>query len=253
MANLINPLPVITGPRWTGVRYFCTTRAGGVSRPPYDTLNLSARAGDEPHMVEENRSRLRAILPSDPLWLWQVHGSDVVDADGTLPQEPAADASVTTTLGRVLAIMVADCLPILIADDKGKVLGAIHAGWRGLAGGVVERTLQVMQAKAPQSLGWRAWIGPGIGPDAFKVGQDVFDVFAATDPQVQRFFIARREHPGKWFADLPGLARWRLQRAGVEHIASCDFCTVNDARRFFSYRRDGLTGRMAMLAWLSNA
>jgi hypothetical protein len=218
-------------------------------------LNLSLRVGDEPALVEENRRRLRAIVPSDPLWLRQVNGCDVVDADELLSfsEEPAADASVTSSPERVLAIMGADCFPVLIANHGGTVLGAAHVGWRGLARGVVERTLQAMQVKAPHNSRWRAWIGPGIGAGAFEVGQDVLDAFTVTDPQVQTFFVARHGQPGKWLANLPGLTRWRLQRAGVEQIDACGFCTASDARRFFSYRREGCTGRMAMLAWLSNA
>lgn len=250
MERLIHGLPVITGPQWPGVQFFCTTRAGGVGVAPHDTLNLGLRAGDQPDTVQENRRRVRAAVPSQPLWLRQVHGADVVDADDTdLPPEPAADASVTATPGRVLAIMVADCLPVVITDLDGTVVGAAHAGWRGLAGGALEHTLQRLRAKAPRAHGWRAWVGPGIGPTAFEVGADVRDAFAADGPDALASFTPRPELPGKWLADLPALALLRLRRAGVEDAQACGCCTVSDPGRFFSYRRDGTTGRMALLAW----
>lgn len=244
-------MPVITGPRWTGVHYFCTTRAGGVGTAPHDTLNLGLRAGDQPDAVAENRRRVRAMLPAEPLWLRQVHGARVVDADGPLEDEPAADAAVTSVPERPLAIMVADCLPVLIADTGGRVLGAAHAGWRGLAGGVLENTLDALRAKCPDAARWQAWIGPGIGATAFEVGQDVLDAFAADGPGAAVLFAARPGLPGKWLADLPALAALRLSRAGVAAVHHSGLCTMSDPGRFFSYRRDGQTGRMAMLAWLS--
>jgi YfiH family protein len=273
------------------VNYFCTTRAGGVGVAPHDTLNLGRRAGDNPDTVAENRRRVRAAVPAEPLWLRQVHGSEVVDADAMdaagepaagepaagepaagepaagepaagepaagesttgapAQEEPAVDASVTTQPGRVLAIMVADCLPVVITDSKGQVLGAAHAGWRGLSGGVLENTLAAMRAKAPQAEGWRAWVGPGIGPQHFEVGQDVLDAFTADDPATARYFTPRPGLSGKWLADLAGLADFRLRRAGVQEVALSGLCTVSASDRFFSYRRDGETGRMALLAWL---
>ncbi len=252
MERVIAGLPVVTGPEWPGVNYFCTTRAGGVGVAPHDTLNLGLRAGDNPDAVAENRRRVRAAVPSDPLWLRQVHGSEVADADQPgLQPEPALDASVTAQPGRVLAIMVADCLPVVIADADGTVLGAAHAGWRGLSGGVLEHTLAAMRAKAPRATAWRAWVGPGIGPREFEVGQDVLDAFTADDPATARYFTPRPGIPGKWLADLAGLADFRLRRAGVQEVALSGLCTVTQADRYFSYRRDGQTGRMALLAWLS--
>ncbi|MFU1915100.1 peptidoglycan editing factor PgeF [Bordetella avium] len=253
MDRLIGSLPVVTGPEWKGVTYFCTTREGGVGVPPHDSFNLGVRAGDHPEAVAENRRRLAAALPGEPRWLRQVHGPVVHDADQARPDEEiAADASVTTEPGRVLAIMVADCLPVLIADAQGQVLGAAHAGWRGLAGGVLENTLALMRSKKPAADGWRAWVGPGIGPSAFEVGADVLEAFgAAGDAEVAQFFHAAAE--GKWLADLPGLARLRLKRAGVSDVALSGLCTFQDRARFFSYRRDRETGRMAMLAWLAPA
>ncbi len=251
MERVMAGLPVVTGPEWTGVSYFCTTRAGGVGVAPHDTLNLGLRANDNPDAVAENRRRVRAAVPSAPLWLRQVHGAEVIDADQPgVPAEPAVDASVTAQAGRVLAIMVADCLPVVIADAGGKVLGAAHAGWRGLSGGVLEHTLAAMRAKAPQASSWRAWVGPGIGPQQFEVGQDVLDAFTADDPATARYFAPRPGLPGKWLADLAGLADFRLRRAGVQEVSLSGICTVTEADRYFSYRRDGVTGRMALLAWL---
>uniref|UniRef100_UPI0039F10B45 peptidoglycan editing factor PgeF n=1 Tax=Bordetella sputigena TaxID=1416810 RepID=UPI0039F10B45 len=256
-------MPVVTGPRWTGVHYFCTTRAGGVGTAPHDTLNLGLRAGDRPEAVEENRRRLRALLPAEPLWLRQVHGTRVVDADrpaesaaenpagNSVESEPAADAAVTTSADRPLAIMVADCLPVLIADTSGRALGAAHAGWRGLAGGVLENTLDALRRKRPDASSWQAWIGPGIGPAAFEVGADVLDAFDPADREAAALFMPRAGLPGKWLADLPALAELRLRRAGVREVHRSGLCTVADPGRFFSYRRDGQTGRMALLAWLS--
>lgn len=269
MERMTASLPVITGPAWPGIRYFCTTRAGGVGQAPHDTLNLGRRAGDQPHVVEENRRRLRAMLPAEPFWLRQVHGSRVVDADtdthggtdihggsGAMPQdveEPAADAAVTSTPDRVLAIMAADCLPVLIADRQGRVLGAAHAGWRGLSGGVLENTFEALRRKCPQADQWQAWVGPGIGPSAFEVGEDVLQAFAPDGPDAQALFQPRHEKSGKWMADLPALAALRLRRAGIADVHVSGLCTVTDRDRFFSYRRDGETGRMAMVAWLRPA
>jgi YfiH family protein len=257
-----SPLPLVSGPDWAGVRYFCTTRGGGVGRAPHDTLNLGRRAGDDPAAVAENRRRLRGMLPAEPLWLRQLHGAGVVDADTWNPAgggvqadaetEPGADAAVTARPGQVLAILVADCLPVVIADADGRVLGAAHAGWRGLAGGVLENTLAALRVKCPAATCWQAWIGPGIGPSAFEVGQDVLDAFAADGPEALALFTPRPQRPGKWLADLPGLAQLRLRRAGVAAVYASGLCTVSDRERFFSYRRDGETGRMALLAWLQS-
>ncbi len=254
MERMIAGLPVVTGSDWKGVSYFCTTRAGGVGAAPHDTLNLGLRAGDDPAVVAENRRRLRAAVPSEPLWLRQVHGAGVVDADAPQAEtEPAADASVTSRPGRVLAILVADCLPVLIADAEGRAVGAAHAGWRGLAGGVLENTFAALRAKAPGASQWRAWVGPGIGPQAFEVGDDVRDAFISDDSSVAAYFRPRPGVQGKWLADLPGLADFRLRRAGVKEVSLSGLCTASDAKRFFSYRRDGQTGRMAMLAWMPPA
>ncbi|ALM81790.1 peptidoglycan editing factor PgeF [Bordetella sp. N] len=250
-------LPVVSGPAWPGVRYFCTTRGGGIGRAPHDTLNLGLRAGDDPDVVVENRRRLRAMLPAEPLWLRQVNGSEVLDADsrsdgGGIPTdaEPALDSAVTGQIGRVLAVMGADCLPVLLVDQNATVLGAAHAGWRGLSGGVLENVLAALRRKNPAATQWRAWVGPGIGPDAFEVGEDVLRAFTSDDEEAAALFRPYPDRPGKWLADLAGLAALRLRRAGVQDVHVSGLCTYTDRERFFSYRRDGVTGRMAMVAWL---
>ena len=227
--------------------------------PPYESFNLGMGAGEAPAIVQANRQILRTCLPSDPLWLKQVHGNVVVDADVSRPSlqdlletPPAADASCTTKPGRVLAILTADCLPVVMADDKGTVLGVAHAGWRGLAAGVLENTLENMRQRQPHATGFRAWIGPGIGPTAFQVGEDVRLAFEGSGADRPGAFVPDPSAAGKWLADLPGLACWRLARAGVERIDLSGACTVTDpGGRFFSYRRDKTTGRMATLAWLA--
>ena len=227
------------------VRALVTTRAGGISTGPYASLNLGLRTEDDPAAVAENRSRIEQLLPQSPRWLQQVHGSAVVDAD-SLDSAPQADASVARRVGTVCAIMVADCLPILLADRAGTCIGAAHAGWRGLAGGVIGNTVARM-AIAPDEL--VAWIGPGIGPTAFEVGDDELKAFCAASPESRSAF--RPLKPGKWLCDLPALARNALQQAGVASIHGGDLCTYRDPGRFYSYRRDRITGRMAALIWLA--
>ncbi len=255
-------LPIVHGPHWPGVRILCTTRAGGVSADPYTSLNLALHVGDAVDSVVANRQRLRPLLPSDPLWLNQVHGIEVFDADGVPGQQrapigrqhaepgmqaPTADAVITTTPGRVLALLTADCVPIVIASSCGRALGLAHAGWRGLAGGIVEATLQRLQRAVQGSATWRAWIGPCIGPQVYEVGEDVYRAFAV--PPAPEALVPRPGAPGKWLCNLPLLARARLQAAGVEQVETSGWCTVSDSR-FYSYRRDGVTGRFATLAWL---
>ena len=239
---------------WQGVELFCTTRQGGVGQTPYDTFNLGLGAQEDPASVHENRKRLQQLLPAEPAWLQQVHGNRVVDADdaqwfdASLPP-PAADASVTAQPGRVLT---ADCLSVVLADQAGSVLGVAHAGWKGLAAGVLEATLQKMQSKRPSASGWRAWVGPGIGAKAFQVGDEVRVAFNGAGAEQAGLFLPDPLEPGKWRADLAGLACWRLAQMGVSRVENSGLCTVNDpARQFFSYRRDRVTGRMATLAWLS--
>ena len=249
----------VVGPKspWPGVRFFCTTRSGGYSAAPYDQLNLGFGSGDLPESVRRNRQTLRLRLPADPCWLKQVHGTDVFDVDRVDARqvwvEPQADASTTSQAGRVLAILTADCLPVIMANAQGSVLGAAHAGWRGLASGVLEQTFAKLRAQKPDSQGWRAWIGPGIGPMAFQVGSEVREIFTNLEAALEAYFFPDPMAAGKWLADLSGLAQARLRRLGVEHIESAAACTVTDPeRRFFSYRREGQTGRMATLAWLQH-
>ncbi len=242
---------------WQGVKLFCTTRHGGVGQPPYDTFNLGLGAQDDPATVLENRQRLRQRLPGEPAWLAQVHGARVVDADEPVlfapgQQPPSADACVTAQPKRVLAVLTADCLSVVLADQAGSVLGVAHAGWKGLAAGVLEATLLKMQAKVPRASDWQAWVGPGIGAQAFQVGQEVRQAFEGQGAEQPGLFLPDSLVVGKWRADLAGLACWRLQKMGVATIENSGLCTVNDPeRRFFSYRRDRVTGRMATLAWLA--
>ncbi len=237
-----------------GVGALSTTRCGGVSRPPYDDgaggggLNLGVHVGDDPVAVARNRALLRAQLPAEPAWLTQVHGTQVLDA-ARVAGAPEADASISDRPGVVCAIMTADCMPVLLADAGGRVVGAAHAGWRGLAAGVLENTVESMRkAGAGQVL---AWLGPGIGPAAFEVGDDVRDAFAHLGPQAQAAFRRIDGVAGKYRADLPALARLALARVGVSAVAGGADCTVSDAARFYSYRRDRVTGRMASLIWIS--
>jgi len=242
---------------WKGVTAFCTTRFGGVSQAPYESLNLGLGSGDDSEQVLANRRLLSASLPSEPQWLKQVHGARVELVDFRQPLDsclvPEADASVTTQSGCVLAILTADCLPVVLADSQGTVLGVAHAGWRGLAAGVLEGTLEAMVASQPQAQDFRAWLGPAIGPSAFQVGADVLEAFVSVDPQADRYFRLDPDQANKWLADLPGLAEYRLRKWGLTHVENAGLCTVTDPqRRFFSYRRDKQTGRMATLAWLQH-
>lgn len=233
-------------PEWpapANVKAFITTRAGGVSQGPYAGLNLGLRAGDDPAAVEANRERLRAALPAEPKWLRQVHGCTVVEADD-LDLVPEADAALARAPRTVCAMLVADCIPVLLADRAGSTVAVAHAGWRGLAGGVLEGVVGRMDVAREALL---AYLGPGIGPGAFEVGADVRDAFLASDARAAEAFSPHE--PGKWMADLFLLARQRLQRCGVTRIYGGGLCTHSDPRRFYSYRRDGATGRMAALIW----
>lgn len=227
-----------------GVRALSTTRLRGVSTGPYHSLNLGDHVGDLPAHVAENRARVAAHLPAPPLWLSQVHGVRVVDAALAADGEPA-DAALVRLPGRVCAVMTADCLPVLFCHSAGQVVAAAHAGWRGLAGGVLEATLAAMEVPGDEVM---AWLGPAIGPTAFEVGDEVRAAFVAADPAAASAFVARAE--GKWLADLYALARLRLRACGVAAIYGGDRCTVSEAGLFFSHRRDRVTGRMASLIWL---
>lgn len=229
-----------------GVHAFVTTRAGGVSRPPFDSLNVGFTTGDDREAVRENRRRLTALLPRDPAWLKQIHGSDVVNAEG-VADPPAADASVAATAGVVCAIQIADCLPVLLCDRQGTLVAAAHAGWRGLAAGVIDNTVASMTAAGARADDLMAYIGPGIGPRAFEVGDEVRDAYMSRDTGAQSAFVAHRS--GKWLADLPALTRRALARCGVGAVYGGNMCTYSDPARFYSYRRDKVTGRSVALIW----
>lgn len=228
------------------VRATVTTRAGGVSSGPWASFNLASHVGDDPAVVAENRRRLRAALelPSEPSWLRQVHGHEVARLPGPLPE--TADAAVVFARGPVCAVLVADCLPVFLASREGDRVGVAHAGWRGLAAGVVEATVVALGCDPARLV---AWLGPAIGPQAFEVGEEVRSAFTAADPAAATHFHPGRA--GRWLADLPALARRRLMECGVASVHGGGSCTVADAARFYSYRRDGVTGRMAALAWLA--
>ena len=256
-----------------GVGVLSTLRSGGVSVGRYGAgggdlafeahesgagkfiecgggLNLGLHVGDDPAAAEENRRLLRAQLPAEPSWLAQVHGTRVVDLsseiDGQGPSE--ADASMSSRPDRVCTIMTADCLPVLLADYRGTYVGAAHAGWRGLAQGVIEQTVAALRASGADQL--TAWLGPAIGPEAFEVGIEVRRAFAHLGPQAE---VAFKPVPGKadkFLADLAGLARIVLLRSGVTQVSGGGDCTVSDPAKFYSFRRDQITGRMASLIWI---
>lgn len=228
-----------------GVRALVTTRAGGVSAGPYASFNLATHVGDDPAAVTENRRRLRAHLPGEPLWLAQVHGSGVVRAEDAVDCAEA-DAAFTRRAGRVCAVLTADCLPVLLCNDVGTVVCAAHAGWRGLAGGVLEAALRAM-GEPPERL--LAWLGPAIGPRAFEVGAEVREAFLAHAPEATAAFAPRSN--GKWLADLYRLAEQRLNAAGVARVLGGGHCTFSEAERFYSFRREKTTGRMASLIWMA--
>jgi YfiH family protein len=254
------------------VHAFTTLRHGaGVSLPPFDHFNLGNRVaadGDDAATVERNRAELveRFALPSTPHWLRQVHGTEVQRFDAPAPSlaiageepapylirgwggveaEPVADASVTSTPGVVLAILTADCLPVVFANTEGTQIGAAHAGWRGLANGVLENTVAAMHAPANELI---AWLGPAAGPQAYEIGEEVFDAFVSRDAEAASAFVATR--PGHWRVDLYHLARQRLAALGITRVYGGDLCTISDPQRFYSHRRDARTGRMATVIWM---
>jgi purine-nucleoside/S-methyl-5'-thioadenosine phosphorylase / adenosine deaminase len=240
--------PEFLRPTWPSparVHAAMTTRTGGLSVGPFMSFNLATHVGDDPAAVAGNRRRLREALalPVEPAWLDQVHGIGVAVLPG--PAEGGADAAVTFTPGHVCAVLVADCLPVVLASGDGDRVGIAHAGWRGLAAGVVEATVAALDCDPARLV---AWLGPAIGPRAFAVGDVVRAAFLARDAGAAGAFEAARD--GRWLADLPALARRRLAAAGVGVVTGGEFCTHADPDRFYSYRRDGATGRMAALAWL---
>lgn len=239
-----------------GVRALTTTRHGlGVSAAPFDTFNLGLRSGDEAEAVAENRRQLAAALrlPSPPRWLRQVHGIEVVREPGF--DEPEADAAVTAMPGTVLAILTADCLPVVFAASDGSEIAVAHAGWRGLATGVLEATVAAMRTPASEIV---AWFGPCAGSDAYEVGDEVREAFGRTDSLAASMSFFRPTRPGHWLVNLYGLAKRRLMDAGMPAMSvhGGGLCTISDPARFFSHRRSttdgsGRTGRMATLAWIA--
>ena len=235
-------------PQWPApakVKTCVTTRSGGISAAPYDSFNLGEHVGDDPKAVIKNRQRLVSLLGCKPAWLQQVHGVAVVEADPAHVLE--ADASWTLKPNIACTVMTADCLPVLFCDRAGTRVAAAHAGWRGLAAGVLEATLAKLAVPADQVL---VWLGPAIGPQAFEVGAEVREVFVAQHAQTAGAFQPSA-HADKYMADIYQLARIRLAACGVEDVYGGDFCTVTDPR-FFSYRRSAQTGRFASLIWLGN-
>ena len=243
----MNPADFLIIPDWPAppnVMAAQSTRIGGFSAAPYTSFNLGSHVGDNSMVVTRNRMLLEPLMPSEPIWLQQVHGVTVADAGqaGCLPE---ADACISAHRGAVCVVMTADCLPVLLCDEKGSVVGAAHAGWRGLCDGVIEATVNAMQVPPATVM---AWLGPAIGPSAFEVGDEVRDAFVARQPSAAAAFVAHAE--GKWLADIYMLARLRLRSMGIERIYGGDLCTYTDPARFYSYRRDGVTGRMGTFIWL---
>ena len=250
-------------PDWpapAGIRAVCSTRAGGASAPPYDSLNLGDHVGDRPGQVANNRAIFQAAIGAQPIFLNQVHGTEVLPIDANTPHASSADACLTKQVGIACTIMVADCLPMLLTTTRGDWVAAAHAGWRGLAGsggdGVVEATLKHFCALALMEPALVAtnvivWLGPCIGPQAFEVGDEVRASFVAHDAQAALMFQAIK--PGKWLADLAGLARQRLAALGLSRVYGNDssppWCTASQPSRFFSHRRDGISGRFAACIW----
>lgn len=224
-----------------------TTREGGASTGPFASFNLGDHVGDDPAQVATNRACLRESLPAEPAWLRQVHSARVVELGPGYDAHPEADASLTREPARVCGVLTADCLPVLFCDRAGTVVAAAHAGWRGLADGILEATVTTMQVEPSELL---VWLGAAIGPDAFEVGDDVRRAFVERDSEAAAAFVP---HPsagaGKWLADIYQLARIRLRGVGVTAVYGGGLCTFRDRDAFFSYRRDGVTGRMATLIW----
>lgn len=244
-------------PDWVGmpsnIGALTTTRLGGVSKAPYDDgagaggLNLGGHVADDPFAVQQNRQLLRAMLPAEPAWLTQVHGTNVVNA-ASISGVPEADASVTAEPGVVCAIQTADCLPVLFCDVKGQVVGAAHAGWRGLLNGVLINTVEYMREAGAGEIA--VWLGPAIGPQRFEVGAEVMHAFCKRDDEAAAAFAPLQTQPEKYLADIYRLARQELNKAGVHKIYGGGFCTVTQRDTFYSYRRDKTTGRMASLIWI---
>jgi YfiH family protein len=242
-------------PEWpapNNIHAYTTTREAGYSPPPFASLNLGKSVNDDASFVSKNRELLiRSLgLPSEPIWLKQVHSNKVINIDQlSNTAQPEADASITTIANRVCIVMTADCLPVLICNRDGTKAAAIHAGWRGLASGILENAIKELNEPVEQLL---AWLGPAIGPTRFEVSEDVVTAFLEKDAKAQSAFIPKDATPGKWLGNLYLLATQRLQNLGLLEVYGGNHCTYTDEKNFYSYRRDqGVTGRMATLIWLS--
>jgi YfiH family protein len=251
-------LPVIL-PEWVGipdnVRAFSTTRVGGCSRGVFGDadglahgLNLGAHVGDDACSVAQNRQRLEQLLPASVKWLNQVHGAHVLDA-AQVNCESDADAALVAAPNVICAVLTADCLPVLFTDARGSVVAAAHAGWRGLAGGVLQNTIAMMRARGAEEI--LAWMGPAIGAQQFEVGAEVREIFIEKNPEATKCFCPHPRNSGKFFADIYGLAQMAMSALGGVQISGGKHCTVSESATFYSYRRDGQTGRMASLIWLT--
>jgi polyphenol oxidase len=237
-------------PEWPAPAYVkavTTTRKGGVSFPPFDSLNLGLYAGDDPNHVTQNRQFLKKTLalPHDPIWLKQMHGSNVVSTEQS-ETEPLADAIYSRTPYKICSVLTADCLPVLICSQRHYCVAAIHAGWKGLAAGIIENCIKHMDCPRQNLL---AWLGPAIGPDAFFVGDDLVKLFTEQDPKTKTAFQAIKINC--WLANIYLLAKYRLNSLGINAVYGGNDCTYIDKARFFSFRRDKITGRMASLIWIS--
>lgn len=235
-------------PNWNApakIKALSTVREGGSSDAPFNGLNLGHHVGDNPAHVAQNRATLvsSANMPTAPVWLNQVHGVNVLSLPYTLNGQPDADAVYTNVARQVCAIMTADCLPVLLCNGAGNEVCAVHAGWKGLLNGVVENALD----RFADSHGMHAWLGPAIGPQAFEVGDEVRQAFVSRDARAKMAFIA---HGSAWLADIYQLARLRLQHKGVDQISGGEYCTFSDPSRFYSYRREPVTGRQASCIWI---
>lgn len=245
MAHALDTVTAVW-PAPPNVRALTTTRIGGVSRGPYEAFNLGDHVGDDPDAVRRNRALLREVLklPAEPLWLKQVHGTNVVNA-ASARRGVTADGAWTDKPGIVLAVLTADCLPVFLCDRAGSKIALLHAGWRGLASGVIEAGVRQLGVSGTEVL---AWLGPAIGPDSYEVGDEVQAAFIGCDAAAAAAF--RPSGAGRWRADLYELARQRLRALGVGAISGGEHCTLREEDRFFSFRRDGQCGRMASLLWL---
>jgi YfiH family protein len=251
--NLIKPV----WPAPVNINAFVTTRHGGASDAPYGTLNLGEHVGDQSSMVIANRQIVKKLLPTEPVWLKQTHSIQVSTPNtrrGASQHSIEADAAVSNIPDEVLVILTADCLPVLFSSTDGSVIGAAHAGWRGLSNGVLENTVSEILKLAQHTHAGDliAWMGPAIGPESFEVGEDVLGCFEESGlHNIAKCFVPLAHKPGKYLADIYQLARDRLKAVGLNSIFGGEFCTVKDGERFFSYRRDGVTGRFASFIWIA--